>query len=146
MFTILNEMKTTLYRPIGLKELQLIIDSDYKKFPPRLSWQPIFYPVLNQAYAEQIALEWNTNDEFSGYCGVVTAFSLPTDYLQKYPIQNVGAAIHEELWVPAEDLEEFNSKIIGGIAIIKVFVGKQFNATKSDEATKIVLRLGVPTI
>lgn len=50
-------MKTILYRPVGLKELQLIIDSGYKKFPPRLSWQPIFYPVLNQAYAEQIALE-----------------------------------------------------------------------------------------
>ncbi len=134
-------MKTTLYRPIGLKELQLIIDSDYKKFPPRLSWQPIFYPVLNQAYAEQITLEWNTNDEFSGYCGVVTAFSLSTEYLQKYPIQNVGAKIHEELWVPAEDLDDFNNQIIGGIEIIKVFIGKQFNASKNDEATKVVLNL-----
>lgn len=137
-------MKTTLYRPIGLKELQLIIDSDYKKFPPRLSWQPIFYPVLNQAYAEQIAFEWNTNDEFSGYCGVVTAFSLPIDYLQKYPVQNVGAKIHEELWVPAEDLEDFNNQIIGAIEIIKVFVGMQFNASADDEATKVILKLGTP--
>lgn len=132
-------MKTTLYRPIGLKELQLIIDSDYKKFPPRLSWQPIFYPVLNQAYAEQIALEWNTNDEFSGYCGVVTAFSLSNDYLEKYPVQNVGAKIHEELWIPAEELEAFNSQIIDSIAIIKVFAGKQFNALADDKATKVVL-------
>lgn len=136
---ILNKMKTTLYRPIGLKELQLIIDSGYKKFPPRLAWQPIFYPVLNQAYAEQIALAWNTNDEFSGYCGIVTAFSLPTAYLQKYPVQNVGAEIHEELWIPAEELGDFNSQIIGAIEIIKIFVGEQFNASKDDEATTAVL-------
>jgi hypothetical protein len=133
-------MKTTLYRPIGLKELQLIIDNGYKKFPPRLSWQPIFYPVLNQAYAELIALEWNTNDEFSGYCGIITAFSLPIDYLQKYPVQNVGAKIHEELWVPAEELEEFNNQIIGGIQMIKVFVGAQFNASQNDEATKVIIK------
>jgi hypothetical protein len=132
-------MKTTLYRPIGLKELQLIIDSGYKKFPSRLSWQPIFYPVLNQAYAEQIALEWNTNDEFSGYCGIVTAFSLPTAYLQQYPVQNVGNKIHEELWVPSEELEAFNSQIIGGIEIIKVFVSNQFDASKTDEATRVIL-------
>lgn len=132
-------MKTILYRPIGLKELQLIIDSGYKKFPPRLAWQPIFYPVLNQAYAEQIALEWNTKDEFSGYCGIITAFSLPTVYLQKFPIQNVGAKIHEELWIPAEELEDFNSQIMGDIEIIKIFVGEQFNASKNDEATRVVL-------
>ncbi|MBK5721430.1 hypothetical protein JGH11_11150 [Dysgonomonas sp. Marseille-P4677] len=65
-------MNTTLYRPVGLKELQLIIDLDFKAFPPRLEWQPIFYPVLNQEYAEQIAEKWNTKDEFSGYCGIVT--------------------------------------------------------------------------
>ena len=138
-------MKTKLYRPVGLRELQLIIDNGYKKFPPRLSWQPIFYPVLNQAYAEQIALEWNTSDEFSGYCGIVTAFCLPRDYLQKYPIQNVGAKTHEELWVPSEELEDFNNQIIGGIEITKVFISKQFNASANDEATKVVLRLGVPT-
>lgn len=29
-------MKTTLYRPIGIKELQLLIDVEFKAFPPRL--------------------------------------------------------------------------------------------------------------
>jgi hypothetical protein len=37
----------TLYRPTGANELALIIDSGMKRFPPRLFWQPIFYPVLN---------------------------------------------------------------------------------------------------
>lgn len=66
-------MKTvTLYRPVGVKEMELIIGRDWRAFPPRLEWQPIFYPVLNQQYAEQIAGEWNTNDAFSGYCGIVS--------------------------------------------------------------------------
>ncbi len=116
----------TLYRPVGQKELELIKESGYKKFPPRLEWQPIFYPVINQAYAEQIALEWNTNDEFSGYAGYVTTFKLPADYLQQFPVQNVGGEIHNELWVPAEQLEEFNSKIIGEINVVKSFYGEKF--------------------
>lgn len=45
-----------LYRPVGLKEMELIAESGFKKFPPRLMWQPIFYPVLNEQYASQIAL------------------------------------------------------------------------------------------
>ena len=73
----------TLYRPVGLKELHLIIDTGYKRFPPRLFWQPIFYPVLNQPYAAQIAREWNTADEASGYCGIVTTFLLPVGFLSK---------------------------------------------------------------
>ena len=111
----------TLYRPVGQKELDLIKLSAYKKFPPRLEWQPIFYPVMNQAYAEQIALQWNTKDEFSGYAGHVTAFDLSEDYLKQFPIQNVGGEIHNELWIPAEQLEEFNNHIIGEITIVQSF-------------------------
>lgn len=133
-------MKTTLYRPIGLKELQLIIDLDFRAFPPRLEWQPIFYPVLNQEYAGQIAEKWNTKDEFSGYCGIVTRFNLPTDYLQKYEVHNVGGFIHNELWVPSEELSEFNRNIIGRIGILKVFRGESFDVSANDAATKCVLK------
>lgn len=133
-------MKTTLYRPIGLKELQLIIDLDFKAFPPRLEWQPIFYPVLNQEYAEQIAEKWNTKDEFSGYCGIVTKFDLPTDYLKKYEIHNVGGFIHNELWVPSDDLRELNSNIIGQIEIVKVFKGDNFDLSSNGTTTQCVLK------
>lgn len=118
----------TLYRPVGQKELDLIKESGYKEFPPRLEWQPIFYPVMNQAYAAQIALEWNTNDEFSGYAGYVTAFDLPEDYLQQFPIQNVGGEIHNELWVPAKQLEEFNLQIVGEIKVVESFYGEKYKA------------------
>ena len=50
----------TLWRPVGPAELRLIVEADYRAFPPRLPEQPIFYPVLNEAYATQIARDWNT--------------------------------------------------------------------------------------
>lgn len=119
---------TRLYRPVGQTELDLIAASNYQAFPPRLSWQPIFYPVLNQAYAEQIAKEWNTEDEFSGYVGYVTAFDLPTAYLEQFPIQNVGGEIHNELWIPAEELTNFNLRIVGSIRVVNQFFGEKYKS------------------
>jgi hypothetical protein len=109
-----------------LKELRLIIECGSREFPPRLEWQPIFYPVLNQAYAEAIALDWNTNDAFSGYCGIVTKFALKEEHYLKYPVQNVGGEIHNELWVPAEELGVFNKNIVGRIEVVKAFFGAEF--------------------
>ena len=108
----------TLFRPVGPAELELIRDADWKAFPPRLPEQPIFYPVLNQAYAAQIARDWNVKDSGSGY---VTRFDVDADYLEKFPRQVVGGSQHEELWVPAEELEEFNSKIVGVIEVVESF-------------------------
>jgi hypothetical protein len=117
----------TLYRPVGQKEMDLIKASGNKKFPPRLEWQPVFYPVMNQAYAEQIAMEWNTKDAFSAYVGYVTAFDLPEEYIQQFPVQNVGGTIHDELWVPAEELENFNHNIIGEIRVVNSYYGEKYN-------------------
>lgn len=120
-------MKTIiLYRPVGLKEFELIADNGFKKIPPRLEWQPIFYPVLNEAYAAQIAQEWNAPDEFSGYCGIVTKFALDETHFNNYEIQNVGGAIHNELWVPANELDVFNRHIAGRIEVVNVFPGEKF--------------------
>jgi len=112
-------MKTTvLYRPVGPEELALIEDSKWKKFPPRLFWQPIFYPVINEEYAIQIVGDWNVSASGSGY---VTKFHVETDYISKFEIQNVGGEIHNELWVPAEELEEFNKHIVGTIEVTQKF-------------------------
>jgi hypothetical protein len=117
----------TLYRPVGQKELELVRESGFKRFPPRLEWQPIFYPVMNQLYAEQIARRWNTEDEFSGYAGYVLAFNMHAAFVQKYSVQNVGGEIHNELWVPAGDLEAFNDHIAGPISVVASFFGEKFN-------------------
>jgi hypothetical protein len=75
---------TTLYRPVGPKELELIRQSGWKKFPPRLPEQPIFYPVMNEDYAVQIARDWNVPASGSGY---VTKFKVRTDYVKKFEVQ-----------------------------------------------------------
>ncbi|WP_343695924.1 ADP-ribosylation/crystallin J1 [Flavobacterium sp.] len=127
-------METTrLYRPVGLKEMELIAESDYKSFPPRLEWQPIFYPVMNQQYADQIAFEWNTVDEFSGFIGIVTAFEVKTAFLDKYEIQNVGDKNHNELWIPSEELIDFNSNIVNGIEIVNVHFTDRSLVSENNE-------------
>ncbi len=113
----------TLYRPVGQKELDLIRATGYHAFPPRLPSQPIFYPVLNQAYAEQIAREWNTKDAASDYVGYVTQFQVRKAFLDRYPVQTVGSSIHQEYWIPADELPEFNQNIVGLIQVIAEFRG-----------------------
>lgn len=108
----------TLYRPVGPKELALIRESGFRAFPPRLAEQPIFYPVLNEDYAVQIARDWNVRESGSGY---VTRFQVPVPFLTRYQRQVVGRALHEELWVPSEELEEFNRQIRGPIEVIAEF-------------------------
>ncbi|MBP0021712.1 MAG: hypothetical protein J7647_29675 [Cyanobacteria bacterium SBLK] len=109
---------TTLYRPVGEKELKLIERSQWTAFPPRLPEQPIFYPVLNEEYARKIARDWNVKASGSGF---VTRFSIDSEYISKYPVQTVGGSIHQELWIPAEELVEFNQNIIGKIEVIAEF-------------------------
>ena len=107
-----------LYRPVGLDELELIKESGWKKFPPRLPEQPIFYPVMNEEYAIQISEQWNVPAYGAGF---VTRFHINKAYVQKFDVQNVGGEIHNELWVPAEELDEFNNNIIGPIEVTKEF-------------------------
>lgn len=109
---------TILYRPVGPNELALIEATGYTAFPPRLLQQPIFYPVMNEEYAVQITRDWNVPASGSGY---VTRFAVDADYLKKYEVQNVGGEIHNELWVPAEELGDFNAHIIGKIEVIREF-------------------------
>lgn len=111
----MNTETTTLYRPVGPRELALIAASGYREFPPRLPEQPIFYPVLNEVYARQIAREWNVSASGAGY---VTRFAVKKEFLGKYAERQVGASVHRELWVPAEELAELNRNIVGLIEVI----------------------------
>jgi hypothetical protein len=132
-------MKTRpLFRPVGLREMELIAESNYAAFPPRLLWQPIFYPVMNQQYAEQIAREWNTQDAFSGYTGIVTEFWVEEAFAGNYDVKNVGADLHKELWIPAADLDLFNRNIVGGIKIINAFFGMEYLPSENSELEKIL--------
>ncbi len=109
----------TLYRPMGPAERELIERLGFRRWPPRLPGQPIFYPVTNEAYASEIASKWNVPESGVGY---VTRFQVRKDFLDRYSIHQVGAAHHREWWIPAEDLEELNDNIVGLIEIIQEFV------------------------
>jgi hypothetical protein len=116
-----------LYRPIGYQELELIANSNFSAFPPRLPSQPIFYPVLNLDYGIQIAQDWNTSDPNSGFAGFVTQFDVDDLYIAQFEIQIVGSSqVHQELWIPAENLAEFNRHILGRIEIVGSYYGDRF--------------------
>ena len=124
-----------LYRPVGLYEMEKILDKDGKEFPPRYLEQPIFYPVLNEEYASQIARKWNKEDSKSGFAGFVTEFEIDDDYVKKYEIHCVGSEIHQELWIPTEKLVEFNENIFGRIQIKQAYYGNNYSGIQPNGVT-----------
>lgn len=112
-------MVTTLYRPVGPAELDLIEASRFRRFPPRVPEQPIFYPVLTVEYATAIARDWNANGPDGA--GYVTAFEVDSEYLGRYQLRRVGSNEHLEYWIPAEDLEDFNDRMQGEIRVVAEF-------------------------
>jgi hypothetical protein len=113
---------TTLWRPVGPAELEILRDSGFQAWPPRLPDQPIFYPVLNELYAATIARDWNVPASGSGY---VTRFRVATPTARKYATQTAGGPGHLELWVPAEELDDFNAAIVGEIEVVAEFAAQQ---------------------
>jgi len=114
-----SDETVTLYRPVGQKELDLIRESGFRAFPPRLAWQPIFYPVLTQEYAARIAKQWNAKEEAAGYVGYVTRFEVRKSFLDRYEVHDVGGRALQEYWIPAEELAEFNANIVGLIEVVE---------------------------
>jgi len=109
---------TTLYRPVGPTELELIEKSGFHAFPPRLPEQPIFYPVLDVKYAAQLARSWNAPAYGAGF---VTRFAVNDEFLIQYDVRVVGSRQHREYWIPAEDLDELNRNIVGEIEVIESY-------------------------
>ncbi|MDA5285776.1 hypothetical protein ACWGHM_17325 [Streptomyces sp. NPDC054904] len=109
---------TTLWRPTGPVELDLVRALDNRAWPPRLPEQPIFYPVLNEDYATRIARDWNVKHDGAGY---VTRFEVDSAFLERYPVRQAGGETILELWVPAEELPEFNAHIVGRIEVVAEF-------------------------
>lgn len=122
----------TLWRPTGKTELDLVAQSGWKKWPPRLPEQPIFYPVLNRQYATRITREWNVPAKGIGF---VACFDVQKSFLDRYPIQKVGGKDILEYWIPADELEALNANIVGCIREIAEFRGPvratEFEAAES---------------
>jgi hypothetical protein len=113
----------TLWRPVGQTELDLISQSGWCRFPPRLGDQPIFYPVLGEEYAAKIARDWNAKDAASGFIGHVLRFEVDAAFVAQFDVHRVGGAGVDELWIPAERLDEFNDHIVGSITVTASYAG-----------------------
>ena len=113
-----------LYRPMNADELRLVYEMGMRGFPPRKPEQPIFYPVLNLEYANEISQRWNTEGQSAA--GYVGQFNLDDGYSARFELQKVGTIHHVELWVPSEELSEFNKHIISEIKIVSAFFGANF--------------------
>ncbi|WP_437832734.1 hypothetical protein [Sorangium sp. So ce1153] len=114
-----------LYRPVGLEELLLVYRSSMREFPSRLPGQPIFYPVLTVEYARQIARKWNAAS--GSQAGYVIQFDIDDNYGKSFPVRQVGSLLHQELWVPASSLDEFNDHITGPAQLVDAFFGSEFS-------------------
>ncbi|MEV5970057.1 hypothetical protein [Streptomyces sp. NPDC051921] len=109
---------TTLWRPTGPEELELVRAAEWRAWPARMPEQPIFYPVLDEDYAIRIAREWNVPHSGVGF---VTRFEVETGFLGRYPVRQAGGRTILELWVPAEELDEFNAHVVGTIEVVHEF-------------------------
>jgi hypothetical protein len=114
----MSEQTVTLWRPTGPLELELVEATGFRRWPPRLPDQPIFYPVLNEDYAIRIARDWNVPASGVGY---VTRFDVRRSHLDRYEVQQVGGRTILEYWIPAEELEELNDNIVGTIDVVHTF-------------------------
>ncbi len=104
----------TLWRPTGPEELALVEASGWRERPPRLTGQPIFYPVLKEEYATMIARDWNVKHSGAGY---FTRFQVRRSFLDRYEVHQVGGQTILEYRIPAEDLTALNANIVGTIIV-----------------------------
>ena len=59
----------------------------------------------------------------------MTRFQVRADFLRRYPIQTVGGWANQEYWIPAEELDKFNTNIVGLIEVIAKFRPRRTNST-----------------
>jgi len=122
-------MKTvTLYKTIGEKEMVLIAENNFKMFPHGLENEPVFYTFLNEEYATERALKFNTTNVSGNYLAFVTEFIITEEEYLKYDGESITSKVDSKLCVPIEYLERFNKAIIGKIKVINLFVGKNFKS------------------
>ena len=72
----------------------------------------------------------------------LTRFDLDADYRSRFKLRQVGARQHQELWVPAEDLDACNNQLLDPIRVDAGFFG---NSYVGPEPLPTMLRGKAPT-
>lgn len=107
-----------LYRPVRQAEYDLIAASGFTAFPPLHPEMPLFHPTLDEQYARKYNEMLNRLEKAAGRTSCITMFEVDDEYAARLPMQIIGAQNYRELWVPAYQLEEFNTHIIGQIRVL----------------------------
>lgn len=79
--------------------------------------------MLNETYATQIARDRNTRDAENGSVGYALRFDVDATFLETYEVHQVGGIEHQEYWIPAEELDQFNDAIVGNTEIVGEYRG-----------------------
>ena len=82
---------------------------------------PLVYSVLNRAPAQlrpPRTGDWNSTREDAEFSDYVTRFEIDHEFAARYDVELAGGEAHQELWVPAEELAEFNRHIVGKIEVV----------------------------
>jgi hypothetical protein len=108
-----------LFRLVGEKEFRLIQQSGFKSFPARMSGQHELNPVLNKKYAVEMASKRSIMDNNHVGRNYVLEFEVDDNYISWFETKTVGG--HQELSIPAEQIDEFNSHLNGLISVVGVF-------------------------
>ncbi|WP_329107085.1 hypothetical protein OG792_02870 [Micromonospora sp. NBC_01699] len=111
---------TVLWRPTRPEELDLIRESGWRKWPPLSPDRPWFYPFLDEDSAILISRNWRYDRPDQGV-SYVTRFQVEQAFLSHYSTRTFGGSTTPMLWVPSEDLDEFNSHIVGPIEVVHEF-------------------------
>lgn len=109
-----------LYRSTGPEDLLLVEQNGFKRWPARLSWQPIFDPISNEQYAIDYARDWNVKDSGKVF---VTQFSAEKSFINQSQIHQVDPTYSTEWWISAKDLVHSNDHLVGNKQVIHEFSG-----------------------
>ena len=96
--------------------------------------------MTNEDYAVQIARDWNCkfNADKKGF---VTRFFLDEGYLSRFDRKIVGGKMHEELWAPAEHLQELQQQHNREIEVTRAFAASDGDI--GEVPVKSIAREGV---
>lgn len=70
--------------------------------------------MLSGDYAVKIACDWNVPASGSWLCDLLR---VKQSFLARYQVQEAGGRTHLEYWIPADELDDFNTAIVGSIEV-----------------------------
>ena len=101
--TIRSMSTVTLWGPVGQAELDLIEQTRWTRFAPRLPDSRSSRPVLNEEYATKVARDGNTKGAARATSATCCASRSKPTMSAGFEPQRVDGAGIDELWVPVAE-------------------------------------------